>query len=99
MVMGKCSNSRVTTSPRVAWILSAAEHTVGSMPEVTVAAPEAPRRSAFTTVLGAALFGAAVGALIGAVTLVRKGLVAELWQQGNLADLLWVAGGAAVGAG
>jgi hypothetical protein len=58
-----------------------------------------PRSGAFAVVLGAALFGAAVGALVGAVTLVRKGLVAELWQQGNLVDLLWVAGGAAVGAG
>ncbi len=71
----------------------------GSPPEVTTAAQAAPRSSALVTVVGAVLFGAAVGALIGAVTLVRKGLVAELRQQGNLADLLWVAGGAAVGAG
>jgi hypothetical protein len=36
---------------------------------------------------------------MGAVTLVRKGLVAEVRQQGNLAHLLWIAGGAAVGVG
>jgi hypothetical protein len=37
--------------------------------------------------------------LVGAVTLVRKGLVAQLWQQGNFLDLLRLAMGAAVGAG
>src|SRR5437763_1301379 len=52
-----------------------------------------------TAILEAALLGAVVGAVLGAVALVRKGLVAELWRQGNLSDLLWVVAGAVVGAG
>jgi hypothetical protein len=69
---------------------------VGGTPEIPAAGG---LRSSAVTILGTALFGAAVGAVIGALTLVRRGLVAQLWRQGSFTDLLWIAGGAAVGAG
>jgi hypothetical protein len=48
--------------------------------------------------LDAGMFGATVGAVLGALVVVCKGVVPDLWRQGNLTDLLWIVAGAFLGA-
>jgi hypothetical protein len=78
---------------------------MGSPPDATTAAPVAPRRRLRNALFGftfltvfSALFGGFLGAFLAALT-AGEVLVDQLWQQGKPTDLLWLAVGAAVGAG